>query len=106
MEDAAGEKQFSDRAVRDPTIVAVRDKVVANVDPAIHEEQVRMYVRLKDGRTLEKYVAHAIGSFERPMSDAVWNASSRTSPKASCRRSGFGRPWMRAGLLTRSKARR
>ena len=35
VEGAAGEKQFSDRAVRDPVVVALRDKVVPVVTPGI-----------------------------------------------------------------------
>lgn len=67
---AAGEKQFSDRLVRDPAIVALRDRVVAVVDPSIGEEQVRIVITLKDGRQLEKYIQHAIGSLQRPMSNS------------------------------------
>jgi 2-methylcitrate dehydratase PrpD len=70
VEGAAGEKQFSDRLVHDPVMTALRDRVVAVVDPAIHEEQVRVAITLKDGTRLEKFVEHAVGSVQRPMSDA------------------------------------
>lgn len=70
VEGAAGEKQFSDRAVRDPHVVAVRDRVAATIDPSIKEEQVRVLITLKDGRKLEKYIEHAIGSVQHPMTDA------------------------------------
>jgi 2-methylcitrate dehydratase PrpD len=70
VEGAAGEKQFSDRLLKDPEIIALRDRVHAVVDPAIHEEQVRIAIRLKDGRRLEKFVEHAIGSVQRPMTDS------------------------------------
>ena len=63
-------REFSDDNVRDPAIVALRDRVTATIDPAIKEEQVRATVTLKDGRTLEKFVEHVVGSVERPMSDA------------------------------------
>ena len=69
IDGAAGEKQYSDRAVRDARTIALRDKVNATVDPAIKAEQVDMTVKLKDGRTLHKFIAHAIGSVEVPMSD-------------------------------------
>ena len=69
VEGAGGEKQFSDQAVRDPTIVALRDKVVPLVDANIKPEQVEMTVTLKDGRKFEKYIQHAIGSLEVPMTD-------------------------------------
>ncbi len=70
VQGAAGEKQFSDRVVRDPVIMALRDRVVAVIDPTIHEEQVRVAITLKDGRRVEEYIEHAIGSLQRPMTDA------------------------------------
>jgi 2-methylcitrate dehydratase PrpD len=69
VEGAAGEQQFSDRAVRDPVIMALRDRVSAVVDPLIKEDQVRIAIMLKDGRKLEKYIEHAVGSVQKPMSD-------------------------------------
>jgi 2-methylcitrate dehydratase PrpD len=69
IEGAAGERQYSDRAVRDPKVVALRDRVSASIDPAIKPEQVDMTITLNDGRTLHKYIEHAIGSREVPMSD-------------------------------------
>jgi 2-methylcitrate dehydratase PrpD len=69
IEGAAGEKQFSDRAVRDPAIVALRAKVQPVVDASIKPEQVDMVIRLADGRSLHKFIEHAIGSLEAPMSD-------------------------------------
>jgi 2-methylcitrate dehydratase PrpD len=69
VEGAAGEKQFSDRAVQDPAIVALRTRVVPVIDPAVKPEQVEMSITLKDGRQLEKSIQHAIGSSEAPMTD-------------------------------------
>lgn len=71
VEGAAGEKQFSDKLVRDPVIIGLRDKVTAVVDPLIREDQVRVAITLKDGRRLDKYIEHAVGSLEKPMSDAA-----------------------------------
>jgi 2-methylcitrate dehydratase PrpD len=70
VEGAGGEKQFSDRAVNNPVVVALRGKVNPIVDPAVMTEQVEMRITLVDGRMLEKRIEHAIGSVERPMSDA------------------------------------
>lgn len=67
---AAGEAQYSDECVRDPKVIALRDRVSATVDKTLHEDQVRITMKLKDGRTLEKYVEHAVGSLAKPMSDA------------------------------------
>lgn len=67
---AAGEEQYSDHVVRDPKVIALRDKVAAAVEKGVHEDQARIAIRLKSGKTLEKFVEHAIGSLDRPMSDA------------------------------------
>jgi 2-methylcitrate dehydratase PrpD len=69
VEGAGGEKQFSDRAVRDPVVVALRDKVKPVIDSSIKPEQVDVTIVLKDGKTLHKFIEHAIGSLEKPMSD-------------------------------------
>jgi 2-methylcitrate dehydratase PrpD len=69
VEGAGGEKQFSDRAVTDPTVVALRSKVIPVITPGIDTAQVDMTVVLKDGRTLHRHIEHAIGSLEMPMTD-------------------------------------
>jgi 2-methylcitrate dehydratase PrpD len=69
IEGAGGEKQFSDRAVTDPAVVALRAKVNPVVTPGIKPAQVDMTVVLKDGRQLHRYIEHAIGSVEVPMTD-------------------------------------
>jgi 2-methylcitrate dehydratase PrpD len=74
VEGAGGQKQFSDKLVRDPVLVALRDRVVATVDSSIREEQARIAITLKDGRRLEKYVENALGSVKNPMSDASLDA--------------------------------
>jgi 2-methylcitrate dehydratase PrpD len=75
---AAGEAQYSDACVRDPKVIALRDRVSAVADPAVHEDQVRIAIRMKDGRTIEKFVEHAIGSRDKPMSDAALEAKFRS----------------------------
>jgi 2-methylcitrate dehydratase PrpD len=74
VEGKAGEKQFSDRAVRDSVIAALRRKVTASTDPAIKEDQVRITMTLKDGRVLKKFVEHAVGSTVNPMTDGALEA--------------------------------
>ena len=69
VEGAGGEKQFSDRAVNDPAVVALRGKVDPVVTPGIDPAQVDMMIALKDGRILHRFIAHAIGSIEVPMTD-------------------------------------
>jgi 2-methylcitrate dehydratase PrpD len=69
VEGAGGEKQFSDRAVNDPAVLSLRTKVVPVITPGIDPAQVDMTVVLKDGRQLHRYIAHAVGSVEVPMTD-------------------------------------
>jgi 2-methylcitrate dehydratase PrpD len=69
VDGAGGEKQFSDRAVNDPTIVALRGKVNPVITPGIKPEQVDMTVVLGDGRQLHRFIEHAVGSVEVPMTD-------------------------------------
>ncbi len=66
----AGEPQFSDAAVRDKRVVALRRKVTVAPDAALKKIQARISVTLNDGRTLTKYVENALGTLARPMSDA------------------------------------
>ena len=44
--------------------------MVATIDPAIREASADVTAILKDGRKMHVFVEHAIGSLERPMSDA------------------------------------
>ena len=66
----AGESQFTDQAVAEPAVVALQQRVTATIDKSIKEDQARVKIRLKDGRVLERFVAHVIGSVENPLSDA------------------------------------
>ncbi len=65
-----GLAEYTDPAVADPTVIALRSKVHIATDPAVRSDEV--YVTLKDrsGKTYEKHVDHAIGSLQRPMTDA------------------------------------
>ena len=69
IDGRAGEPQYSDERVRDPEVVALRDRVTAEIDPAMPADAVEVTVTLKDGRVLRKRVDHAIGSVARPMTD-------------------------------------
>jgi 2-methylcitrate dehydratase PrpD len=66
---AAGEAEYSDACVRDARVTGLRDRVSATVDRGMHEDQTRVAIRLKNGRIIQKFVEHAIGSLDRPMSD-------------------------------------
>ena len=67
----AGEEEFSDEVVTREDVVALRRKVVAVVDDSIREESVVATATLTDGRVITVNVEHAIGSLQRPMSDAA-----------------------------------
>ena len=60
--------------------MSLRDRVTAVVDPAIQEDQVRIAVHMKDGRRLEKFVEHAVGSIDHPMTDADLEGKFRVWP--------------------------
>ena len=66
----AGEQAFTDRVVNDPVVIATRKKVMATTDPAIKTDQVDMTVTLADGRKVHKFIEHAVGSRDQPMSDS------------------------------------
>ena len=66
----AGEAEFADDVVTRADVVAARRKVVATVDPAIDEAEVRATAVLRNGERREVHVEHAIGSLQRPLSDA------------------------------------
>lgn len=70
----AGEEEFSDHIVARDDVVALRRKVVATTDASIDEAAVRVKALLKDGREVQVNVEHAIGSLQRPMSDADLDA--------------------------------
>lgn len=74
---AAGEAEYGDRIVRNPKVIALRDKVVATVERGVHEDQARVAIRTKGGKVHETFVEHAVGSLGRPMSDADLEAKFR-----------------------------
>jgi len=71
---AAGETEFADDIVNRPDMVALRRKVVATVDDRIDEASADVTAILRDGRRVHVFVEHAIGSLQRPMTDAMLEA--------------------------------
>ena len=65
-----GEHAFSDEVVTRADVIALRDRIKASVDDTIDEASADVTVTCKDGRKLHIFVEHAIGSVQRPMSDA------------------------------------
>jgi len=66
----AGEEEFSDAIVRREDVVALRRKVHATVDTSIDAASADLVAMLAGGRQERVFVEHAIGSLQRPMSDA------------------------------------
>jgi 2-methylcitrate dehydratase PrpD len=64
------ESEFRDKAVQNPATVALRARITTTIDRRVAKDQVRIAVSLKNGRKLEKYVEHAVGSAKNPMTDA------------------------------------
>ena len=70
----AGEAQYSDSAVNDPTAIDLRRRVHPLVDEHMPKASVKIVVTTHDGRTLEKFIEHALGSLEKPMTDTQLDA--------------------------------
>jgi 2-methylcitrate dehydratase PrpD len=67
---AAGLEQYSDVAVRDPAVLALRSKVRIQDDAAMTIEAAEVSITLRDGRVLGKLVEQARGGERHPLSDA------------------------------------
>jgi 2-methylcitrate dehydratase PrpD len=70
----AGESEFSDTVVNRTDVAELRRKIVATVDPKIDEASVGVTAILAGGRREQIFVEHAIGSLQRPMTDAQLEA--------------------------------
>jgi 2-methylcitrate dehydratase PrpD len=71
VEGEAGERQFSDEAVRARATAELRRRVFPSIDPAIGKVQARVTITLKNAKQLVVFVEHAVGSVKKPMSDAA-----------------------------------
>jgi 2-methylcitrate dehydratase PrpD len=79
----AGEREFSDASVQLPEVIALRDRVRAEVRPGIAEHQAEVGITLKSGERLHQFVEHALGCIDRPMSDADLEAKFRDLARAA-----------------------
>jgi 2-methylcitrate dehydratase PrpD len=71
VEGVAGERQFSDEVVLAPTVIDLRRRVNATVDPNLAKDQARVSVLKQNGDVSSVFVEHAVGSLENPMSDRM-----------------------------------
>src|SRR5690606_5380055 len=66
---SASPNQYTDAVAQDPAVIALRDRVHAEVDEAISEEQAEATITLESGAKLHKRIEHAVGSTENPLSN-------------------------------------
>jgi 2-methylcitrate dehydratase PrpD len=65
----ASEHEYDDNIVNRPDVIAIRDKVIAQIDPNMSEASVEASAYLINGQKISIRVEHAIGSLQNPMSD-------------------------------------
>jgi 2-methylcitrate dehydratase PrpD len=73
----AGLREFSDVAVHDPAVIALRALTMAELDADSPRGAATATVRTHDGRVLKSTVAHAKGSATYPLSDAEIETKAR-----------------------------
>ena len=61
--------QFTDERVADPALAGLRERVHVHTDAEQHKDSARVVLTLRDGRTLERHVAHNLGTPDDPMTD-------------------------------------
>lgn len=71
---SAGPREYTDETVRNPEVVLLRDRVTAQVDESVSEEEAFVSIRLRNGQTLNRHIEHAIGSLENPMTNEALEA--------------------------------
>ena len=93
LQGAAGLAQYTDAAVAEPAVVALRGKVAAEDDPAMPVESAAVALELDDGSRFDETVRHGRGTPGQAMSDLELDA--KVSELAA-----FGAPFVDApGLI-------
>lgn len=69
IDGRAGEKQYSDEAVRNPRTIALRDKITVEIDNRLHKKSGEVTITLNNGRILNKIIESAVGGLENPMTN-------------------------------------
>ena len=70
VDGSAHDAQFSDKRVIDPEISELRNKVSAQIDKSLKEEEVYVSIELTDGQTHSIHIPSATGSPSNPMTDS------------------------------------
>jgi 2-methylcitrate dehydratase PrpD len=74
----AGLREYTDEAVNDPAVKAVRERTTREADdPSVTEDGVHVEVELTDGRVLEKRLTASLGNLQRPLTDEQLDAKFR-----------------------------
>ena len=74
----AGLREYTDEAVDDPDIKAVRERATREADdPTVTEDGVHVELELTDGRVLEKRLTASLGNLQRPLTDDQLSAKFR-----------------------------
>ena len=81
---AAGVSEYSETAAIDPAIVALRERVQAQADPAVAVGAARVEVRTTGDNILRTEVGHARGSLALPMTDADIEEKVRALASTGC----------------------
>ena len=61
--------QFTDERVIDPELARIRERVRVHVDTEQNKDSALVVLALSDGRTLQRHVAHNLGTPDNPMTD-------------------------------------
>lgn len=69
VDGIAGERQYTDEMVFDPRVAALRERIVAEPDDRLREDEARVTMTLAGGEKLDCHIPHALGSTSNPMSD-------------------------------------
>lgn len=69
VDGVAGEHQYTDERVFDPRVIALRERVSAEADGDLREDEAHVVVTLDNGEVLTRHIAHALGSVDNPMGD-------------------------------------
>jgi 2-methylcitrate dehydratase PrpD len=77
----AGPAEYTDSAVRDPAVVALRSRVSVRTDPSVHKDEAFVAITTRERKGLDEHVEHAVGSVERPLTDAELSDKYRSLAK-------------------------
>lgn len=69
IEGTARQRQFTDEKVRRPDVIALRDRVRPQADPALKHTEAVAVATLRDGKAIEVHITAATGTPENPISD-------------------------------------